>query len=223
MQRFIVLLLSILITNLVQAQKCGGFLLLQNNKRIEMTVYNKKGKEDGKQVWQVSNVKTSGGTTTANVNSEFFDKKGKSVAKSASDIKCTGGALLMSLKMMLNEQQQTQIKNATATGDLIDYPANMKTGDNLKDGNMAIAYDQSGMEAKLEIAVTNRIVGDKETVTSPAGTWECFKITSNQKITSRIAGIGIPIKMEVTEWFAPGVGVIKTSSKFGSTLITSIQ
>jgi hypothetical protein len=208
------------------AQNCKNYLLLQNNKRVEMTVYNRKGKEDGKQVWMISNVKNAGKTTTATINTEFFSGKGKSINKSTSQVQCNGGSLQMSMKLMMGEAQLKQMNNATAkaSGEFIDYPANIKEGDNLPDGNMQIDYTmEGGMTASIEISVTGRSVGGKESITSPAGTWECYKITSNQKIISKVAGIGIPIKMEVTEWYAPGVGVIKTESKYGSTLITAIQ
>jgi hypothetical protein len=208
------------------AQSCKDYLLLKNNRKVEMTIYSKKGKEDGKQVWNISNLKTSGKTTTATINSEFFDRKGKSINKAVNEVQCTGGALQMNLKMMLSEAQLNQMKNATATasGEFIEYPFGMKEGDALKDGSLKIDYTMDGgMKAAIELSITNRIVGGKESITSPAGTWECVKISSNQKIVSRIGGIGIPIKMDVTEWFAPGVGVIKTESKYGSTLITSIQ
>jgi hypothetical protein len=141
-------------------------------------------------------------------------------------VQCTGGALQMNLKMMLSEAQLKQMNNATATatGEFLEYPASIKEGDVLKDGSLKIDYNMDGgMKASMELTITERTVGSKESITSPAGTWECFKITSNQKIVSKIGGIGIPMKMSVTEWFAPGAGVIKTESKFGSTLITSIQ
>ena len=208
------------------AQSCKDYLLLKNNRKVEMTIYSKKGKEDGKQVWNISNLKTSGKTTTATINSEFFDGKGKSINKAVNEVQCTGGALQMNLKMMLSEAQLKQMKNATATasGEFIEYPYGMKEGDALKDGSLKIDYTMDGgMKAAIELSITNRIVGGKESITSPAGTWDCLKISSNQKIVSCIGGIGIPIKMDVTEWFAPGVGVIKTESKYGSTLITSIQ
>jgi hypothetical protein len=208
------------------AQSCSNYLLLQNNKKIEMTIYNKKDKESGKQVWQVSNLNSSGGTTTALLNTEFFNDKGKAINKGQSEIKCTGGMLMMNMKLMLNEAQLKQMENGTATvsGEFLEYPATMKEGDNLKDGNFTMKYKMNGgMESNMEIAVTQRVVGGSESVTSAAGTWNCIKINSNQKLVTRIAGIGIPIKMNVTEWFAPGVGVIKTQSNYGSTLITSIQ
>jgi hypothetical protein len=225
MQKTIAIIALLAITSLpAKAQNCKNYLLLQNNKRVEMTIYNRKGKEDGKQVWQVSNLKTAGKTTTATLNTEFFTGKGKSINKSESQVQCNGGALQMDMKLMLNEGQLKQMQNAKATGNLIDYPATVKAGDKLPDGYMLIDYTmEGGMKASIEINVTERLVGGKESITSPAGTWECFKITSNQKIISKVAGIGIPIKMDVTEWYAPGVGIIKTESKYGSTLITAIQ
>lgn len=227
MQKIIAAIALLVIASLpAQAQNCKNYLLLQNNKRVEMTVYNRKGKEDGKQVWMVSNVKNVGKTTSATLNSEFFNSKGKSINKSESQIQCNGGSLQMSMKLMMNEAQLKQMNNATAkaTGEFLDYPSNVKEGDMLPDGNMQIDYTmESGMAASISITITERSVGGKESITSPAGTWECFKITSNQKIVSKVAGIGIPIKMEVIEWYAPGVGVIKTESKYGSTLITAIE
>jgi hypothetical protein len=227
MQKIIAAIALLFIASLpAQAQNCKNYLLLQNNKRVEMTVYNRKGKEDGKQVWQVSNVKNVGKTTTATLNTEFFSGKGKSINKSESQVQCNGGSLQMSMKLMMGEAQQKQMNNATvkAKGEFIDYPATIKEGDKLPDGNMQMDYTmEGGMAASIEIIITERIVGGKESITSPAGTWECFKITSNQKIISKIAGMGIPFKTDVTEWYAPGVGVIKTESKYGSTLITAIQ
>jgi uncharacterized membrane protein len=224
----LVLLTSASVLPNPSAQNCNNYLLLQNNKKVEMTIYNKKGKETGKQVWNVSNVKKNGNTTTATLNSEMFDKDGKSMNKGVNEVKCVGGTLNMNMKLMLNPDQVKAFgKDAkiTATGEFLDYPATLNEGDNLNDGHLKMnIVSENGMNMSLELDVTERKVqAGKETVTSPAGTWECFKITSKQKITTRIGGIGIPIKMEVTEFCAPGVGVVKTESKHGSTLITAIQ
>ena len=71
--------------------------------------------------------------------------------------------------------------------------------------------------------MTNRSVQAKEKVTSPAGNWDAFKITYHSKIKMKIAGIGIPVNTEVTEWYVPDFGIVKTESKYGSTLITAIK
>lgn len=57
------------------AQDCKTYLFLQNNKTIEMTIYNKKGDATGKQVYKVSDYKNAGGIASATVNTEMFDKK----------------------------------------------------------------------------------------------------------------------------------------------------
>lgn len=36
-------------------------------------------------------------------------------------------------------------------------------------------------------------------------------------------GIGLPLNMDVTVWFAPGFGVVKTGSKFGQKMKTALN
>ncbi|HSC40178.1 MAG TPA: hypothetical protein VLD19_19975, partial [Chitinophagaceae bacterium] len=87
-------------------QDCKNYYFLQNNKTVEMTITNKKGDVTGKQVYTISGVGSSGGTTSGTVNSEMFDKKGKSIAKASGTMKCSGGVFMIDMKMMLPAQQQ---------------------------------------------------------------------------------------------------------------------
>ena len=222
-------LLSIIALSFISAsalsQNCSNYFFLQNNKTIEMTILNGKGKESGKMIYAVSNGTKSGSSATATVNSEFIDAKGSSITKAANNVKCDNGVMMMDMTMFIPAGQQQQMKgSATASNVYLEYPASMKEGDILKDGVFSMDYESAaGMKSAIEISITDRKVIGKESVTTPAGTWECVKITTKNKITSRIAGIGIPIKMDVTEWFAPGFGVVKTESRSGSTEITSIK
>ena len=91
-------------------------------------------------------------------------------------------------------------------------------------GNYTLTdVNNNGMQQSLIMNVTNRKVEGKESVTTPAGTWECFKITSKNKINMKMGPIGVPMNIDNTEWFAPGFGVVKTESKHGSTVITSVK
>ncbi len=207
------------------AQKCSDYLFLQNNKTVEMTIYNKKGEENGKQIYTVSNVTNTGDVTTATLNSEMFDKKGKSIVKASNHIKCVSGVMMMNMKMMLPQQQAEQFGKAEATAEdvYIDYPSTMNAGDQLKDGSFSMDIDNNGLKQTINMSVTNRKVEGKESVTTTAGTWDCFKISYKSKMVIKTAGIGIPINIEGTEWYAPGVGVVKTQSKSGGTAITAIK
>jgi hypothetical protein len=212
-------------TILLMSQDCSNYFFLQNSKTIEMTITNKKGNVSGKNVYTVSNVISSGNSKTATLNSEFFDTKGKSITKATNNIKCANGVMMMDMKVFIPAGQQEQIQSGSATANdvYLEYPADIKVGDNLKDGHFNMDFDNSGIKTSIDINITERKVEGQESVTTSAGTWNCFKISANNRIATKVAGIGFPIKASVTEWFAPGFGVVKTESSGGKTEITSIK
>ena len=215
----------LLLTGNLFSQDCSNYYFLQNNKTVEMTITNGKGKESGKMTYVVSDSKKNGSSITATINSEFVDAKGKSITKATNNVKCENGVMQMDMKTFIPPAQTEQMKagEAKATDVYLEYPANMNVGDQLKDGQFNMDYESSGLKSSIEISITERRVEGKESVTTPAGTWECFRISAKNRIVSKVAGIGFPIKMDVVEWFAPGFGIVKTESKSGKTEITSIK
>lgn len=216
----------IFLTGDLFSQDCSNYYFLQNNKTIEMTITNNKGKESGKMTYFVSDSKKNGSSITATINSEFVDANGKSISKATNNVKCENGVMQMDMKTFIPPVQMEQMKTgaATATDVYLEYPANMNVGDQLKDGQFNMDYEStSGLKSSIEIGITERKVEGKETITTSAGTWECYRISAKNRIVSKIEGIGIPIRMDVIEWFAPGVGIVKTESKTGKTEITSIK
>jgi hypothetical protein len=225
------------------SQDCQGFLFLQKNKTIEMTIYDKKGEPNGKKVYQVSGVVNAGNTLTGSVASEMFDKNGKSISKAISSIQCTGGMIQVDMKMMLPEQQSEKYGSvdAKAQAFYLDYPAVIHVGDALKDGNLSMDIGSHaaggppgapgppgppgppGMGQSLTMAITERKVEAQENVTTAAGTWNCYKIGYKCKLKVKTGPFGIPTNFEGTEWYAPGFGIVKTESKYGGTAITSIK
>jgi hypothetical protein len=216
---------GLLCSGALHAQDCLGYYFLQNNKTIEMAILNKKGDQNAKQVYTVSNVSTSGNSTTAEVQSEMFDKKGKTIAKGKSTIKCSGGIMMVDLKMSIPtpQGQQTIDSDVKADNIFIEYPAGMKVGDSLKDAKMHMEVDNNGMKQTVDMEVFNRKIEAQEKVTTPAGSWDCFKISYKSKMRMKTMGIGVPMNIEGVEWFAPGFGVVKTESKQGGTEIVAIR
>ena len=207
------------------SQTCKDYYFLQNNKVVEMTMTNKKGKETGKLTYNISDVKNAGGTMTAMVSSEMTDPKGKSISKATNQVKCTGGVMMMDMKMFIPSGQQAQMGNATATASnvYIEYPSSMKEGDKLNDGQFSMDFKmESGLAGTVSVVVTDRKVEGKESITTPAGTWNTYKITYHNKVTMKI-GIGIPMNMDVTEWYAPGFGVVKTEASGNKMEITAVR
>ena len=205
------------------SQDCKSYYYLQNNKITEVTMYNKKGSPSGKLVYTVSDYKNTAGTASATLTTETFDKKGKLEVKSTGLVKCMKGIIMMDIKMSMPPGQTVGITNAKTESVFIEYPSAMKIGDDLKDAHMQIETETKGMQQSVTLDVIGRKVTGKEKVETPAGTWDCYVITNNTKLKIKTMGIGIPMNMEMTEWFAPGFGMVKTKTKYGETLITAIR
>jgi hypothetical protein len=226
----------------VQAQDCNQFLMLQKDKTVEISIYDKKGQPNGKQVYSVKDVSSSGGTVTGSINTEQFDKNSNSKAKATSTIQCSGGEFRMDMKLMLPQQDAEKYGDAevNAKSSFLSYPANLKVGDAPPDGSFTMDLSHNsgpggpgappagppgppGFKQSLTMTISDRKVVAQESVTTTAGTWNCLKITYKMKVGVKTGPFAIPVNFEVTEWYAPGFGDIKTESKYGSTAITSIK
>lgn len=207
------------------AQDCKNYYYLQNNKTVEMSIYDKKGDLNGRLVYTVSGVANTGSLTTANVQSEMFDKKGKTIAKGTSVMKCNGGMMMINMKMIMPAPQTEQFSQASVKAEdfYIEYPVNMAKGDQLKDATLTMNMDNNGLQQSLTMTISDRKVENKEKITTPAGTWDCYKISYKTKMSIKIMNVGVPVNMDGTEWYSPGFGVVKTTSKYGATEITSIR
>jgi len=131
----------------------------------------------------------------------------------------------------------------------MEYPSSMQVGDHLKDASTQMEMDMNnGMTTVTTVQVTDRMIVAKENVTTPGGSWDCYKMT--YKTTSSTAFKGAHAdtinsamsamdklrakfgkfapKMpsntsETTIWFAPGFGMVKMQSKNFMMEITGIK
>jgi len=111
------------------------------------------------------------------------------------------------------------------TSDKLDLPNNLTVGQTLKEGTATMVISNQGMKLMtMNIHVYNRKVETKETITVPAGTYECFKITYDveSKVIFKVQGIA-------AEWYAKGIGMVKQETYdskgkiTGSTLLKSFK
>lgn len=213
-------------------QECGNYLFMTNNAEIEMTVLDKKGKNAGTQTWQITNVKTNGNSVESMVVSNFKDAKGNDIATGTGNYICENGILKADVRMSLPQQQMEAYKDAEINFDAVylEYPYNISVGQTLNDADFKMDIRQeNGMSSTVTYKASNRKVEGKESVTTPAGTWDAFIISYDATFRMEVAGIGIPMNIKGKEWFVPGVGVVKTETYnkngklTGSTMISAIK
>ena len=103
-------------------------------------------------------------------------------------------------------------------GDYLSFPKQMNEGDDLQDGEVSIHISYNGkVHGTMTMEITDRKVLGKEKITTPAGTFDCYKISHTYHSyfgNSRADGTSI-------DWFAKNIGTVK--SEFYNTAGTLIS
>lgn len=208
---------------------CGSLLFFKEGTRITLTSYGSDDKLLGSSKTTYDKVTKTADGAVVQASQESFDKKGKSQSKSNFTLKCANGTLFFDLKMMLDQKQAESYKDfeVQVEGTDKEIPSNLTVGKTLKDAAVKFSFKTKDGTAlpmmNMEINVINRKIAGIENVTSPAGTWECFKLTEDIEIKSIIKMKGSSIT-----WFNYEAGIVKTESYnekgklTGKTLLTEL-
>ena len=131
-------------------------------------------------------------------------------------ITCKGGSYTMDLRSLITPEMKTAARGMEMKleGDVLEYPSSMKAGDSLKGGEMRMMMSSGNMLfSTTTIIIKNRKCEKVETKTTPAGTWECYKITSTQEFSMKsMMGVTQLPPRTATEWFSYKVGPVRTES-----------
>ena len=117
--------------------------------------------------------------------------------------------------MSMPQQQMEAYKDAEAKFETayIEYPSNISVGQTLKDVDFTMEVTgKNNAATTITYKMVNRKVNSQEKVTTPAGTWDAYVISYNSTFKTQIGPIGLPINMEVKEWFVPGIGTVKSET-----------
>lgn len=164
---------------------------------------------------------------TIKIQSEIFDEKEKPLMKSDFSVSCKNGEFVMDMSNYLKGVNMDAYKDMEVKVETEDMhmPSSLKPGDALDDGQMTMKVSNQGFPIMtMMVKVYNRKVEAVESITTPAGTFECAKITYNvdSKTVFSVSAKGV-------EWVAKNVGVVRSESYNskgklqGYTLLTSIK
>lgn len=208
-----ILLLSFILlsfTSLSYAQ-CNPYFMLKEGATWEMSSFNAKGKPQGSTKYNVKSLEQSGDNFEAIIDFQIKDKKNEEIMDSELDLKCENGTLHYDMRRFIPQQSMEAYgkMDMEITGDNLEYPSSLSVGDDLKDGmlNMKISGEGMPFEMNFKIEIKDRKVEAKESITTPAGTFDCYKISSVTS-TKTIANI----ESKSVEWIALGKGVVRTES-----------
>lgn len=201
--------LAILVNSgLTFAQDCGGYFNFKKGMKVEMTSYDKKDRPTVMTRYEVTDYKPVEGGMSLAFTHEVYDAKGKLLSKSESTGKCIGGDYHTDIRNISGDMMpKSQDVKVTVTGDQMVYPRDLKVGDNLKDAsiNVKTGFEGGMTLMNMNANITNRKVEAYETIETPAGKFDCAKLTYTMNM--RFMGNRT---LKCTEYLAKGVGLVKT-------------
>lgn len=218
--------LLLLITSQAKSQDCKAYIPGEVGTITEQTHYDKKDKVTGISTMEVTEVKSEGETTYFKVKQTHKDKKGENPSETEMGFRCENGTFYIDMNMFVNEEQMQAYEDMEmkVTMEALDMPSKLTPGQKLNDGSITLeVVNGSPIPIKFTIEVNNRQVGQRENITTPAGSFDCVVLT--QDITTKT---GFSFTVQSKEWYAEGIGVVKSETYrkeklMGYSLLTKLQ
>lgn len=208
---FALLIVLIIGGNSLYAQ-CDKLFDFKEGTTWEWTNYDKKGKVVSKTNQKVDKVETIDNGLKITLTSVISDENGEVFPPVSMDMICENGVVYYDMKKFVPDQYLNDPENETSIkieGTNLEMPGDMKAGDILKDASvkMTIGGTGSPMAINMTVDVINRKVEAEESLTTPAGEFDCTIITQTVKTK-----LMMTFQMDSKEWYSPGVGMVKSES-----------
>ncbi|MDC8006079.1 hypothetical protein POV27_18650 [Aureisphaera galaxeae] len=211
MKKLISLLVFLLIPFISFSQsECEPYLPVDVGTQWEMTNYNAKGKQQGKIQYELLSKETNGNEIVFTVQTTTFDKKGKELYTNNFTAKCVDGEFEFDMAMKMDGASMGPYQNMEVEVDASRYDIpDMDTaaGTDLADGTLQVTAGGGPIGLNMIVEVTNRKVEARETITTPAGDFDCLVLT--QEVRTKLL---VNVRGKSKEWYSPNIGVVRTES-----------
>ena len=192
------------------AQDCEPYYVTGEGAVREMASYDKKDKLTGTTIQTVKEIKTTGNKTEWTVGTVSRDAKGKETGAGELSMSCEDGIFKMDMKNFIDDETMKSFEGMEVTMDAtdLDYPAVLAPGQTLKDGHITIKATSQGIPVMtMVVKIYDRKVEAIEDMTTPAGTFSCYKMSSTIESKTMFT-----IVAKSTDWIAKRVGVVRSET-----------
>ena len=222
---FLSSIIAFMLPVFVIAQDCGYYSLTKGTKFSYQNL-DAKGKVTSSSRSTCTDVVQIPAGSEYKVQVEVTDaKNNKSNHEYA--MRCESGNFYVDMQNFVDPKSMESFKDMEIKVDSKDmmYPTGLAAGQTLPDASITISAGSGGVNLmNMVVNITNRKVAGNESVTVPAGTFDCFKITYDVETKFMFK-----ISSTVTEYVSYGVGNVKTETYdkkgklMGTSLLTEIS
>lgn len=192
------------------SQDCVFYCPVKEGTKTETKNYNAKDKLQGTNKQTILSKKVTGNDVAVTIKSESYDDKDKLQLSKDLTFECKNGVFYFDMQNLLDPKTMEGYKDMEVkmTATNLEMPSAPKAGTTLADGNIQMAIANQGITLmNMNIKVYNRKIEAIEKITTPAGTFECYKITYDveTKMMFKIQTKGI-------DWIAKEVGTVRSEN-----------
>jgi len=217
MKKSIIIILVLIFPFILVAQNCGYYIPLKVKSGTEMKSYDANGKLMTTNKNTIMSVTSNGGYTVANIKQESQDELKGQNSSNEYTVKCNGTQVVIDTKSIMGSAAFDNFKKQGYDLKIesidIEMPSKLTIGSSLKDADVKIkVYQGQNLISDMVISLVNRKVEAIESITTPAGTFKCYKISSESKTSSKIMGYSSESTIKVVDFFAENVGMVKSQT-----------
>lgn len=207
---------------------CGSSLLFKEGVVIHGITYDRDGKVTAKHASTIKKVYSEGGVMTSEVEVKTVMGDPGATEKTMNAVyKCDGKKLYVDLSSFLSSN-----KNAKVETSGFAFPDDLSVGDTLPDASYTVKMNIANIDRIVKSHIKERKVEAKEKVTTPAGTFDCYRISSVIEVDADMIGMDERKKAVMAQvqktmgknklifWYAPDVTIIKMEYHMGDKLVT---
>lgn len=203
-------------------ENCSKYYPLKEGTKFQITNYDKNDKPGAVIDYLV---KESTGDS-ALIYYELMDDKGEIVMTSEYGITCENDGISIDFNSLAAPGMMEQYKEMEVdlTGTNLFIPNNLTVGQTLPDADLLMNVSMAPINMKMTVRIYDRKVEGTETITTPAGTFDCIIISQSSETK-----MGMKVSGSSREWYAPEVGMVKQESynkkgkKIASSLLTKLN
>jgi hypothetical protein len=204
------ILAGLLFTNAIFSQDCYFYYPEMVGAQLVYKNYDKKDKPVSTVSQQVTKYNKTASGAEASILVKSYDDKDQLVGENTLQVRCEAGIFYFDMKGYLSPETMSAYKDmeVKVNSTNLEVPGRVKVGDKLKDGSLTMDISTNGFKfMTLTVLITDRTVEAEESVTTPAGTFTCFKFS--QTVTTKV---GVKVTVKSYDWLSNGVGMIKNES-----------
>ncbi len=211
MKTGLLLIFVIAFVQLGFAQDCTSFFPQEEGTELLLKSYNKRDKLESIVRQTLVAKKSEGGAMAYEVHQETSDDKDELLMENDYVFRCEDGRFIIDMKTVMPDEQLQAYEGMEMDieTESIDIPANAAPGEELKDGYISIKVQTgSPVTINMKVSIENRKIEAVEKVTTPAGTFECLKIS--QKLISDVEFVSVSTNNVI--WYAENIGTVRSET-----------